>query len=221
VSDGGHDHDHQHDHGHTHDHGDDHAPPSDEDGALTHYQMLEIAMRELLIEKGVITADEVRAGVEEMDGRTPERGARVVARAWLDPDFKERLITDGPAACAELEIDVSPARLTVVENTNDVHNVIVCTLCSCYPRPLLGLPPSWYKSSSYRSRTVREPRVVLEEFGTLIPNDVAVRVHDSTADLRYMVLPQRPTGTENMAEAELAALVTRDSMIGTSVVAAP
>ena len=209
------------DHQHDHDHPDDHAPPSDEHGALTHYQMLEIAMRELLIEKGVITADEVRAGVEDMDGRTPERGARVVARAWLDPDFKQRLISDGPAACAELEIDVSPARLTVVENTDDVHNVIVCTLCSCYPRPLLGLPPSWYKSSSYRARTVREPRAVLAEFGTVIPDNVAVRVHDSTADLRYMVLPQRPTGTKNLAEDELAALVTRDSMIGTTLATTP
>jgi len=209
------------DHQHDHDHPDDHAPPSDEHGALTHYQMLEIAMRELLIEKGVITADEVRAGVEDMDGRTPERGARVVARAWLDPDFKQRLISDGPAACAELEIDVSPARLTVVENTDDVHNVIVCTLCSCYPRPLLGLPPSWYKSSSYRARTVREPRAVLAEFGTVIPDSVAVRVHDSTADLRYMVLPQRPTGTKNLAEDELAALVTRDSMIGTTLATTP
>lgn len=195
---------------HTHDH----APPRDEDGPLTHYQRLEIAVRELLIEKGVVTADEIRAGVEDMDGRTPERGARVVARAWTDPSFRERLLADGPAACAELDIDVSPARLTVVENTDDVHNVIVCTLCSCYPRPLLGLPPSWYKSSSYRARMVREPRAVLAEFGTELPDGVSVRVHDSTADLRYMVLPQQPAGTDGMSEPELAGLVTRDSMIG-------
>ncbi len=197
---------------HTHDH----APPREEDGPLSYYQQLEVAVRELLIEKGVITAEEIRAGVEDMDGRTPERGARVVARAWSDDAFRERLLADGPAACAELEIDVSPARLTVVENTDGVHNVIVCTLCSCYPRPLLGIPPSWYKSSSYRARMVREPRAVLEEFGTTVPEGTAVRVHDSTADLRYMVLPRRPPGTDNLGEDELAELVTRDSMIGVS-----
>ena len=171
-------------------------------------------MRDLLIEKGVLSADEIRAGVEDMDGRTPERGARVVARAWSDPAFRERLMTDGPSACAELDIDVSPARLTVAENTDDVHNVIVCTLCSCYPRPLLGLPPSWYKSADYRARMVREPRAVLAEFGTELAPGVTVRVHDSTADLRYMVLPQRPADSEDLNEAELAELVSRDSMIG-------
>ena len=199
---------------HDHDHNHNHAPPGDEDGPLSYYQRLEVAVRELLIEKGVLSADEIRAGVEDMDGRTPERGARVVARAWSDPAFKERLMADGPAACAELDIDVSPARLTVVENTGDVHNVIVCTLCSCYPRPLLGLPPSWYKSADYRSRMVREPRAVLAEFGTELAPGVAVRVHDSTADLRYMVLPQQPVGTDELNEAELAELVSRDSMIG-------
>ncbi len=204
---------------HTHDH--DHAPPTDEAGPLSYYQRLELAVRELLIEKGVLTADEVRAGIEDMDGRSPERGALVVARAWSDPDFKERLLADGPAACAELGIDVSPARLAVVENTDDVHNVIVCTLCSCYPRPLLGLPPSWYKSSSYRARAVREPRAVLGEFGTVIPEDVAIRVHDSTAELRYMVLPQRPPGTEELDSDALAELVTRDSMIGVTTALAP
>ena len=204
---------------HTHDH--DHDPPKDEAGPLSYYQKLEVAVRELLIEKGVLSADEVRAGVEDMDGRSPERGAQVVARAWSDPAFKERLIANGPEACAELGIDVSPARLTVVENTPDVHNVIVCTLCSCYPRPLLGLPPSWYKSSSYRARAVREPRALLEEFGTVVPDDVAIRVHDSTADLRYMVLPERPAGTGDMSTDELAELVTRDSMIGVTAARAP
>ena len=204
---------------HTHDH--DHDPPKDEAGPLSYYQKLEVAVRELLIEKGVLSADEVRAGAEDMDGRSPERGAQVVARAWSDPAFKERLIANGPEACAELGIDVSPARLTVVENTPDVHNVIVCTLCSCYPRPLLGLPPSWYKSSSYRARAVREPRALLEEFGTVVPDDVAIRVHDSTADLRYMVLPERPAGTGDMSTDELAELVTRDSMIGVTAARAP
>ena len=204
---------------HTHDH--DHDPPKDEAGPLSYYQKLEVAVRELLIEKGVLSADEVRAGVEDMDGRSPERGAQVVARAWSDPAFKERLIANGPEACAELGIDVSPARLTVVENTPDVHNVIVCTLCSCYPRPLLGLPPSWYKSSSYRARAVREPRALLEEFGTVVPDDVAIRVHDSTADLRYMVLPERPAGTGDMSTDELAELVTRDSMIGVTAARVP
>lgn len=202
-----------------HDH--DHAPPHDEDGPLSYYQRLEVAVRELLVEKGVVNADEIRAGIEDMDGRTPERGARVVARAWIDPAFKERLLADGPSACAELDIDVSPARLTVVENSDDVHNVIVCTLCSCYPRPLLGLPPSWYKSADYRARMVREPRAVLQEFGTVLQADVAVHVHDSTADLRYMVLPRRPAGTDGLSEDELAELVTRDSMIGVTFAASP
>ncbi len=205
------------DQNHEHDHDHDHAPPADEGGALSYHQKLEMAVRELLIEKGVVGADEVRAAVEDMDARTPSRGARVVARAWTDPDFKARLLADAPAACRELDIDVSPALLTVTENTPDVHNVIVCTLCSCYPRPLLGLPPSWYKSAPYRSRMVREPRAVLHEFGLDLPSTLAVRVHDSTADLRYMVLPCRPEGTENMNEDELAALVTRDCMIGVAV----
>ncbi|MFQ5425884.1 MAG: nitrile hydratase subunit alpha, partial [Gaiellales bacterium] len=200
-----------------HDHPHDGTPPPDEAGPLTYHQTMEIAVRELLIEKGVITADEVRAAIEDMDSRTPARGARVVARAWTDPDFKERLLADGPAACLEMGIDVSPALLAVVENTDGVHNAIVCTLCSCYPRPLLGLPPSWYKSAAYRSRMVREPRSVLDEFGLELGEDVAVRVHDSTAEMRYLVLPQRPAGTEGMTEDELAALVTRDCMIGVAV----
>jgi nitrile hydratase len=178
---------------------------------------MEVALRELLIEKSVVSADELRAAVEDMDSRTPARGGRVVARAWIDPAFRERLLNDGPAACRELDVDVSPALLTVVENTEDVHNAVVCTLCSCYPRPLLGLPPSWYKSTEYRARMVREPRLVLAEFGLELPDDVAVRVHDSTADLRYLVLPMRPSGTAGMDETGLASLVTRDCMIGVAV----
>jgi nitrile hydratase len=177
---------------------------------------MEIALRELLIEKGILTADEIRAAVEDMDARSPARGAQVVARAWVDPAFKRELLADANAACASLGLDlgISELKLVAVENTPDVHNVVVCTLCSCYPRALLGLPPAWYKSFAYRSRVVNEPRAVLKEFGTQFPDNVAVRVHDSTADLRYLVVPMRPDDTEGMSEAELAALVTRDSMIG-------
>jgi len=189
--------------------------------ASTYYQFLEISVRELLIEKGVLSAEDIRNAVEEMDSRGPELGAQVVARAWVDPQFKQSLLQDAPAAVKALGIDIGPLQLLVVENTTEVHNLIVCTLCSCYPRTLLGLPPDWYKSREYRSRAVREPRAVLGEFGTEIPDEVEVRVHDSTADLRYLVLPQRPAGTGHLSEDELAALVKRDSMIGITVVQAP
>lgn len=203
-----------HDHHHGHDH--DHAHPTLPDTAelLGYYQRMEIAVRELLIEKGIVTADAIRSAIEAMDGRTPEQGARVVARAWRDPAFKRRLLDNGTTACQELGIEMGPTRLVVVENTPDVHNLVVCTLCSCYPRMVLGLPPDWYKSRAYRSRAVREPRAVLAEFGTVIADGVAIRVHDSTADMRYLVLPERPAGSDDMSEAELAGLVTRDSMIG-------
>ena len=186
--------------------------------ASTYYQFMEISVRELLIEKGVLSAEDIRNAVEEMDSRGPELGAQVVARAWVDPQFKQSLLQDATAAVKALGIDIGPLQLLVVENTTEVHNLIVCTLCSCYPRTLLGLPPDWYKSREYRSRTVREPRSVLREFGTEIPDEVEVRVHDSTADLRYLVLPQRPTGTGHLTEDELSALVERDSMIGVTVV---
>src|SRR5947199_2989695 len=163
---------------------------------------MEIAVRELLIEKGIVTADAIRSAIEAMDGRTPEQGARVVARAWRDPAFKRRLLDNGTRACQELGIEMGPTRLVVVENTPDVHNLVVCTLCSCYPRMVLGLPPDWYKSRAYRSRAVREPRAVLAEFGTVIADGVAIRVHDSTADMRYLVLPERPAGSDDMSEAE-------------------
>jgi len=207
-------HDHDHDHAHVH-----RFPPRpDQDDTLTYYRAMETAVRELLIEKGLITADDVRRQVEDMDGRNAGRGAKMVARAWLDPAYKQRMLVDGSKAAEEIGLDVGPLKLVVVENTSNVHNVIVCTLCSCYPRMLLGLPPDWYKSRNYRSRMVREPRAVLAEFGTGIPDDVAIRVHDSTADMRYLVLPQRPEGTENWSEAELASLVTRDSMVGVALV---
>jgi nitrile hydratase len=178
-------------------------------------------VRELLIEKGIVTADAIRAAIEAMDARSPAEGARIVARAWRDPAFKQRLLDNGTAACQELGIEMGPTRLVVVENTPEVHNLIVCTLCSCYPRMVLGLPPDWYKSRAYRSRAVREPRAVLAEFGTALAADVTVRVHDSTADMRYLVLPLRPAGSDAMSEAELAALVTRDSMIGVATARRP
>jgi nitrile hydratase len=199
---------------HDHDHGHHHPTRPDEAEHLAYYQCMEIAVRELLIEKGIITADELRRTVELMDARSPAAGARVVARAWADPAFKRRLLDNGSEACRELGIEVGPTKLVVVENTASLHNLIVCTLCSCYPRMLLGLPPDWYKSRNYRSRAVREPRSVLAEFGTILPDDITVRVHDSTADMRYIVLPERPAGSEGMTEVELATLVTRDSMIG-------
>src|SRR5258708_11849432 len=207
-------------HSHTHDHGDhghDHPTRPDGEDKLGYYQVMEIAVRELLLAKGVFTPEDVRRTIEAMDARTPAAGARVVARAWTDPAFKQRLLANGTAACQELGIEMGPTKLVTVENTQRLHNLVVCTLCSCYPRMLLGLPPDWYKSRNYRSRAVREPRAVLAEFGTTIPDDAQIRVHDSTADMRYLVAPMRPEGTEDWSEAELARLVTRDSMIGVAL----
>ncbi|MCB1547208.1 MAG: nitrile hydratase subunit alpha [Hyphomicrobiaceae bacterium] len=182
---------------------------------------MEVALRELLIDKGILTAREIQEKIEDYEGRTPENGAKIVARAWVDPAYKARLLADGNAGVAELGHPFDGLKLVVVENTADVHHMVVCTLCSCYPRALIGIPPLWYKSREYRARTVREPRAVLAEFGTHLPDDVEVRVLDSTADCRYLVLPRRPEGTEAMSEAELAALVTRDSMIGTALARSP
>ncbi len=189
------------------------AGPGRED-SRGYYRRMQAAVEELLILKGVVTATDVDRQVEAMASRSPERGARLVAHAWVDPAFKARALADGAAAAEELGLEVGPLRLIVVENTPDVHNVIVCTLCSCYPRMLLGIPPEWYKSRAYRSRVVRDPRTVLAEFGTQVPEGVRIRVHDSTADMRYIVLPMRPAGTEGWSEERLAALVTRDSLIG-------
>jgi nitrile hydratase len=194
-----------------------HVPRSDDSDHLTYYQTMEIAIRELLIEKGILTADDVRRQVENMDGRNAGMGAKMVARAWVDPAYKQRMLADGNAAAEEVGLDRGIFKLVVVENTPQVHNVIVCTLCSCYPRWLLGLPPDWYKSRNYRSRVVREPRAVLREFGLDLPDGVTVRVHDSNADMRYLVLPMQPTDTEGLGEDQLATLVTRDSMIGVTV----
>ena len=184
---------------------------------LSYFQLMEVSLRELLVEKGVITEQQVAAEVQAMRGRTPERGARVVARAWVDPAFKQRLLENATRACEELGLEIPELKLVAVENTPEVHNAIVCTLCSCYPRVLLGIPPDWYKSRNYRSRMVREPRKVLAEFGLVLPEKTIIRVHDSTADMRYVVLPMRPQGTEGWSEERLAALVTRDSMIGVAV----
>jgi nitrile hydratase subunit alpha len=203
---------HEHSHDHRHDHG--HATRPDDSDHLAYYQCMELAVSALLIEKGIITADELRRTIEAMDARSPAIGARIVARAWVDPAFKQRLLDNGSEACRELGVDIGATKLVAVENTAAVHNLIVCTLCSCYPRMLLGLPPDWYKSRNYRSRAVREPRAVLAEFGTVVPDHVAVRVHDSTADMRYLVLPERPAGSAGLSETALAELVTRDSMIG-------
>ncbi|MEA3152422.1 MAG: nitrile hydratase subunit alpha [Betaproteobacteria bacterium] len=213
-----------HDHHHAHAAGHRHPPQADHDDTLTYYRRLEIAVRELLIEKGIITAGEVSKVIEDIESRSPEGGARVVARAWSDPKFRELLLRDATSALTSMGFELAlflDTQLVIVENTPDVHNVVVCTLCSCYPRMLLGLPPAWYKSRAYRARVVSEPRAVLREFGLELSDRVAVRVHDSTADLRYLVLPMRPPRTEHMSEAELTALVTRDSMIGTAVCRAP
>jgi nitrile hydratase len=188
---------------------------------LSYFQLMEVSLRELLVEKGIVTEEQVNATVEDMRSRTPERGAKVVARAWTDQAFKKRLLENGTKACEELGLDVPALKLLAVENTPEVHNAIVCTLCSCYPRMLLGIPPEWYKSRNYRSRMVREPRGVLAEFGLVIPQNVQIRVHDSTADMRYIVLPMRPAGTEGWSEERLAALVNRDCMIGVAVPKGP
>ena len=188
---------------------------------LSYFQLMEISLRELLVEKGILTNEQVDAEVEGMRRRTPERGAKVVARAWVDDGFKKRLLENGTKACEELGLDVPALKLLAVENTADVHNAIVCTLCSCYPRMLLGIPPEWYKSRNYRSRMVREPRAVLAEFGLRIPEQMQIRVHDSTADMRYIVLPRRPAGTDGWSEEWLAALVNRDCMIGVAVPKGP
>jgi nitrile hydratase len=191
-----------------------HPPAQPDETPPGHYELMILAMRDLLIEKGILTADQIRRGLETLDSWQPSRGAEIVARAWTDPAFKRRLLADGNEAVADFGIDMGAAKLTVLENTDTVQNVVVCTLCSCYPRAVLGLPPDWYRSRSYRARVVREPRKVLSEFGTELAEGMIVRVHDSSADLRYLVLPRRPAGTEHWNSQELAAIVTRDCMVG-------
>ncbi len=204
---GAHEHNHDHDHDLT-------FQPNIEDSEPGQYELMTYAIRELLIEKDHLTPEELRVAQEKVESLERSDGSKVIAKAWTDPDYKQRLLDDGNAALAELGIDAGAAKMTVVENTQEVQNVVVCTLCSCYPRAVLGMPPDWYRSKSYRSRVVIEPREVLKEFGTVLPEGKTVRVHDSLADLRYLVIPQRPEGTDDWNEEQLAAIVTRDTMVG-------
>jgi len=199
---------HHHDHGHD---GHSHRP-----APLAPVEARIAAIESVLVERGMFETERLDAIVANFEHNLgPLNGARVVARAWVDPDYKQRLLADGTAAIAELGFGGPEGdHMVVVENTAEVHNVVVCTLCSCYPWPTLGLPPTWYKSPAYRSRAVREPRVLLAEMGTTVPDDVSIRVWDSSAEVRYLVLPERPAGTDHLSEDDLAALVTRDSMIG-------
>ena len=206
--------------GHDHEHDHPHAPITngDEPAVAARARALEA----LLVEKGVVAREDVRRGIDWLVSRSPADGAKIVARAWVDPEFKERLLADARSAALELGLDPGPSPVVVaLENTDDVHHLVVCTLCSCYPRALLGPPPDWYKSFPYRSRAVSDPRGVLDEFGLELDDGVELRVFDSTADIRYLVIPRRPPGTESLAEDELAVLVTRDSMIGVSEPLAP
>lgn len=210
-----------HDHGHEHEH-DDHRPTrEDDDIELTEREATFLALKSLLIEQGVVTADEIRKRMEFNERGSPHQAARMIAKAWLDPDYKARMIDDTKAAAAELGIETTEAKLVTLENTPERHNIVVCTLCSCYPRSLLGEPPAFYVSKAYRSRAVREPRQVLREFGVDIPERVDIAVHDSNADLRYVVMPMRPTGTDGMSEAELAALISRDCVVGCALPSEP
>lgn len=208
---GGHDHGNGHDHGHTHDD----APVERVEHDLDYFQVRVLALAEILKEKGLLTTDEMRRAVEDIYSKTPAIGSRVVAKAWADPAYKERLLEDAASACHEIGIDTgSINHLVALENTDKVHYMVVCTLCSCYPRPLLGQPPTWYKSFPYRSKAVADPRGALADLGYTAPEDIELRVVDSTADCRYLILPRRPAGTEGWSEEKLAALVIRDSMIG-------
>ncbi|MEK9827938.1 MAG: nitrile hydratase subunit alpha [Rhodospirillales bacterium] len=199
-------------------HHDDHEAIEDLDD-ITEFEVMEQAIRELLVEKGILSASQIQAQIDDMDSRTPVMGQKIIARAWTDSAYRERLISDPKSAFAEMgvtRLDENP-EVVVVENTPERHNVIVCTLCSCYPRVLLGMPPAWYKKRAYRSRVVKEPRKVLSEFGTELPDLTKIEVHDSTADMRYLVLPMRPAGTDNWSAEQLEALITRDAMIGVKV----
>jgi nitrile hydratase len=208
----------EHDHDHDHDHP--HAPITNGEEPVAAARVR--ALEELLVEKGVIEREDVRRGIDWLVSRSAADGAKLVARAWVDDEFRARLLADARSAALELGLDPGPSPVVVaLENTEDVHNMVVCTLCSCYPRALLGPPPDWYKSMPYRSRAVSDPRGVLDEFGLVLDDDVELRVFDSTADIRYLVIPRRPPGTEGLSEDELAALVTRDSMIGVANPLAP
>ncbi len=221
-----HDHAHTHDHAHPHDHGNGPVLKYSDDSVhdvreSDLYPLLAEALRAVLVERGVVSAADIREHLEALDKVDDGMGGKIVARAWTDPAYKQRLLANGSAAVAEFGIDMGETQLIVVENTDDVHNLVVCTLCSCYPRAILGLPPDWYKSKSYRARAVYEPRAVLREFGTAVPENVTVKVHDSNADMRYLVLPKRPAGTDDWDAERLTALVSRDCLVGVVPAAAP
>ena len=203
--------DHGHENGHSHGEN------------AEYYSKRAQAMQALLIEKGVCTLDDILTMADKIDSRSPEDGAKILAHAWVDPDHKKRLLANAEAAFLELGYDLpeTSPKITVLENTDDVHNMAVCTLCSCFPRAIIGRPPAWYKELSYRSKVVVDPRGVLQEFGTVLDEAIQVRVIDSSADYRYLILPNRPAGTENMAEEELAKLITQESMIGVRLALSP
>ena len=203
--------DHGHENGHSHGEN------------AEYYSKRAQAMQVLLIEKGVCTLDDILTMADKIDSRSPEDGAKILAHAWVDPEYKKRLLANAEAAFLELGYDLpeTSPKITVLENTDDVHNMAVCTLCSCFPRAIIGRPPAWYKELSYRSKVVVDPRGVLQEFGTVLDEAVQVRVIDSSADYRYLILPNRPAGTENMTEEELAKLITQESMIGVGLALSP
>ena len=203
--------DHGHENGHSHGEN------------AEYYSKRAQAMQALLIEKGVCTLDDILTMADKIDSRSPEDGAKILAHAWVDPEYKKRLLANAEAAFLELGYDLpeTSPKITVLENTNDIHNMAVCTLCSCFPRAIIGRPPAWYKELSYRSKVVVDPRGVLQEFGTVLDEAVQVRVIDSSADYRYLILPNRPAGTENMTEEELAKLITQESMIGVGLALSP
>jgi nitrile hydratase len=205
--------DNGHEDGHGHGHGDN----------AEYYSLRAAAMQALLIEKGVCTLDDILTMADKIDSRSPKDGAKILAHAWVDPEYKKRLLADAESAFLELGYDLpeTSPKITVVENTDEVHNMAVCTLCSCFPRAIIGRPPAWYKELAYRSKVVVDPRGVLQEFGTKIDEAVQVRVIDSSADYRYLVLPMRPAGTEDMSEEQLAELITQESMIGVGLALAP
>jgi nitrile hydratase len=204
-----------HDHDHAHHHHDEHeALVIEDDEGNLEGQIIIDALQDVLIAKGLLTAPEVTAEIGKLEAPGIHQGAKVVVRAWTDPDYKERLLQNGKSCIQEIGVPVGEAQIVVVENTDKVHNLITCTLCSCYPRSILGQPPSWYISKAYRARTVREPRAVLKEFGTELTDDIDLIVHDSNADMRYLVLPQPPEGHANMSMSELEAFVTRDHLVG-------
>ena len=202
---------------HGHENGHSHGENSE------YYSKRAQAMQALLIEKGVCTLDDILTMADKIDSRSPEDGAKILAHAWVDPDYKNRLLANAEAAFLELGYDLpeTSPKITVLENTDDVHNMAVCTLCSCFPRAIIGRPPAWYKELSYRSKVVVDPRGVLQEFGTVVDEATQVRVIDSSADYRYLILPNRPAGTENMTEEELAKLITQESMIGVGLALSP